>query len=128
MFLGFDYGPGKIGAAVGQSLTGTATPLAVLAGRDRQPDWEGIAELVRTWSPAGFVVGLPFTATGEWQPMLGRARRFMRDLQERFGLPVYAIDERYSSCEARALAGGQPADSQAARVILESWLRTHACQ
>ena len=60
--------------------------------------------------------------------MLGRARRFMRDLQERFGLPVYAIDERYSSCEAHSLAGGRPADSQAARVILEAWLRTHACQ
>lgn len=126
MFLGFDYGPGKIGAAVGQSLTRTATPLTVLVGRDRRPDWDGIAELVRTWNPDAFVVGLPLAAEGGWQPIVGKARRFMRDLQARFGLPVYAVDERYSSWAARTVAGGRAEDPEAARIILESWLRNHA--
>ncbi|PKM22663.1 MAG: Holliday junction resolvase RuvX, partial [Gammaproteobacteria bacterium HGW-Gammaproteobacteria-14] len=35
--LGFDYGTRKIGVACGQSLTGTANPLAALSSRDGAP-------------------------------------------------------------------------------------------
>ncbi len=126
MYLGFDYGLRKIGVAIGQGLSCTATPLTVLNSRQQQPDWSGITRLVEAWQPGALVVGMPVRATGGWQPMVGRVKHFMRELQRRFALPVYAVDERYSSWEARLVAGGEPEDAHAARIILESWLRTHA--
>lgn len=41
--LGFDFGPRKIGIAVGQTITGSATPLVTLRSRNDKPDWDGIA-------------------------------------------------------------------------------------
>ncbi|EKE87491.1 Holliday junction resolvase-like protein [Idiomarina xiamenensis 10-D-4] len=40
--LAFDYGLKSIGVAVGQAVTGSATPLAALAARDGQPDWQQV--------------------------------------------------------------------------------------
>ncbi len=37
--LAFDYGTKKIGVAVGQSITQTASPLAIIPARDGIPDW-----------------------------------------------------------------------------------------
>ena len=63
--LSFDFGLKRIGVAVGQATTGTATPLeTVRHGRD-EPDWNAIARLVREWRPALALVGLPLGAEGE---------------------------------------------------------------
>ena len=58
--LGFDFGPAKIGIAVGQTLTCTATPLETLRAVQDKPNWEGISRLVETWKPDALVVGLPY--------------------------------------------------------------------
>ncbi|MGD9393310.1 MAG: Holliday junction resolvase RuvX, partial [Chromatiales bacterium] len=47
--LGFDYGTRRIGVAVGQTLTGTATPLTTLDSDNTRPDWEGISALINEW-------------------------------------------------------------------------------
>jgi hypothetical protein len=57
--LGFDFGQKKIGVAVGQTITGTATPLTTLRNRGRTPDWPAIEALIREWQPDAAVVGLP---------------------------------------------------------------------
>ncbi len=40
--LAFDYGTKSIGVAIGQELTGTATPLAALKAKDGIPSWDAI--------------------------------------------------------------------------------------
>ncbi|MCW8891502.1 MAG: Holliday junction resolvase RuvX, partial [Sedimenticola sp.] len=40
--LGFDYGTKKIGIAVGQTITGTASPLVTLRAIQQKPDWTRI--------------------------------------------------------------------------------------
>ena len=125
--LGFDFGPRKIGVAVGQTITGSATPLTTLRSLRDQPDWERIERLVREWRPSAAVVGLPFNMDDTETEIAPRARRFARQLEGRFGLEVHLIDERLTSIEARRQLGKgatswEVVDAMAAKLILETWL------
>lgn len=138
VMLAFDYGTRKIGVAVGQTITRSASPLPALAARDGVPDWEQVAKLVESWKPQGFVVGLPLNMDGTESDMSARARKFARRLEGRFGKPSHCVDERLSSREARerdreqraeagrSLSARSPVDSIAAQVILEGWLAEQA--
>jgi len=126
-FLAFDYGDKRIGVAVGQSLTGTATPLRSVSVRDREPDWDVIARLVSDWLPDALVVGLPLNMDGSEQIATHSARRFTRKLAARFALPVHFADERLTTVEAKRRLeadgrAGEDDDPVAAQVILEAWL------
>lgn len=122
-YLGFDYGSQRIGVAVGQQLTATASPLAILKARAGQPDWNQISALLREWQPAALIIGLPLRADGSDSASTEGARRFMRRLHGRFGLPVHGIDETLSSHAAaeRSANADAPLDDLAAQVILETW-------
>ncbi len=126
--LGFDYGTHKIGVAVGQSLTGTATPLETLGLVNGKPDWQRIARLIGEWHPEALVVGHPFEMTDREASNAQGAKRFARQLHGRFGLPVHMADERLTSREAWAQLGREAGrdvtrvDSYAAKLILETWL------
>ena len=126
--LGFDYGSHKIGVAVGQPLTGTATPLTTLQPVKNRPDWEAIARLIDEWRPDALVVGLPVKLDDTPSEMQDAARRFARQLEGRFHLPVHLADERLTSREAWSRLGGRAMkditriDAMAAKLILETWL------
>lgn len=137
--LAFDFGSKRIGIALGQTLTQTARPLDTIQRRNKEADWEAIATLIASWKPDALVVGLPLAEDGSEQDMSILARRFMQQLEQRFGLPVHAVDERYSSMEAEARLKEMPkapkyaspawkaaVDGIAAQVILEAWLQEHA--
>lgn len=130
-FLGFDFGTKRIGVAVGQSLTRTASPLKNLSARDGIPDWQLIERLIQQWRPHALIVGIPLNMDGSEQAITHRARRFANRLRQRSKLPVYGIDERLTTVSARSEIfdrGGykalqkQEIDSFAAKLILESWL------
>ncbi len=126
-FLCFDYGLKRIGVAVGQELTGTASALTTVSARDGKPDWDAISRLFEEWRPDAVVVGLPLNMDGSEHELSRRARRFGNQLHGRYNLPAHFIDERLSSLEAEALLKGrshhkQDIDKLAARVILETWL------
>jgi putative Holliday junction resolvase len=126
--LGFDYGTHKIGVAVGQALTGSATPLETLGMVKNKPDWQRIEQLLAEWKPEALVVGHPFEMSDREANNAPAAKRFARQLQGRFRLPVYMADERLTSREAWArlgsAAGRDPTrvDAFAAKLILETWL------
>ena len=128
--LAFDYGLRRIGVAVGNALTGTATALPVLQARDGVPDWARIRRLIDEWRPALLLVGLPLNMDGTPSEMSERAARFSRRLHGRFGIRCELMDERLSSFEARDRmagdAGRTALDSVAACVILESWFAERA--
>lgn len=128
VLLGFDYGTHKIGVAVGQALTGTATPLATLGQVNRRPDWGRIAQLLEEWQPEAVVVGHPFEMSDREADNAAGAKRFARQLQGRFHVPVHLADERLTSREAWSQLGDAAAadptrvDAYAAKLILETWL------
>lgn len=135
--LGFDFGLRRIGVAVGQSLTGSASPVGVIPARDGEPDWAVLKRYLRDWAPTQLVVGLPLTMAGEDQDITRRARNFAASLGEHFDGPVHKVDERLSSKEAEARLKTlrqqgrrritrEDIDCAAACVILESWLNHHS--
>lgn len=128
--LAFDFGTHKIGVAVGQSVTGSATALPELKASNGQPDWNQVATLISQWQPDAFVVGVPVNMDGSEFDLTQRARKFGQRLHGRFGKPWFPMDERLTSFEARELARAQPkgksrgqglVDSLAASLILQSW-------
>ena len=123
--LAFDFGTRRIGVAVGQSLTGTSKALPVLKARDGIPDWNTLEQLVETWQPDAFVVGLPWNMDDTESELLLRARKFGNRLIGRLHRPCYGMDERLTSFEARGqLLRGEAegeVDSLAACLILEGW-------
>jgi putative Holliday junction resolvase len=138
VLLAFDYGSRRIGVAVGQTTTGTASPAGVIpvAGT---PDWAALERCVREWSPARLLVGLPYNMDGTETLLTGTCRGFGKELSRRFGLPVEFVDERLTSAAAQAdlrdarRSGArtrrvtrEDIDANAARVILETWLGGHA--
>ncbi len=128
--LGFDFGPRKIGVAVGQTITGSASPLTTIRSRRDKPDWEQIERLMHEWGPTAAVVGLPHNMDDSESDLAPQARRFARQLQGRFALEVHLVDERLTSIEARRQLGRaatslEVIDAMAAKLILETWLSEH---
>ena len=124
--IAFDFGEKRIGTAVGQTVTRTATPLETVPVRREKPDWNAIDRLIGTWKPDALVVGLPLNMDGSEQRVTAQARRFANRLQGRAGLPVHLADERLSTREAwtRLVESGSRRggpDPIAAQVILEGW-------
>ncbi|MCB1803042.1 MAG: Holliday junction resolvase RuvX, partial [Gammaproteobacteria bacterium] len=84
VLLGFDFGTHKIGVAVGQSLTGTATALETIGLVKHRPDWERITHLLAEWQPSALVVGHPFEMTDREANNAEGAKRFARQLHGRY--------------------------------------------
>lgn len=133
--LAFDYGLKNIGAAYGQTLTGTTQTLAALKARDGIPNWQDIEKLLKKWQPDLVVLGWPLNMDGSESDLCARVLKFGRRLEGRFRVTVVYQDERLSSFEAKEAAreaghkgnyGESPIDSLAAEVILSSWLREQA--
>lgn len=128
--LAFDFGTKRIGVAAGQTITAGSTALMVIKVHNNRPDWSAISAVLKEWEPDSLVVGLPTNEDGSNTTVSARTRRFARQLEGRYHLPVIMLDERLSSYEARArCAGKEPRsgiDAVAAQVILESWLATHS--
>ena len=131
--LAFDFGLRRIGVAVGQSVTGSASPLGVVPNRDGGIDHDAIAALIREWRPGALVVGIPLHADGSPSEMRSSVLAFIDELQ-RYDLPIETVDERYTSIEAErvlkeARAAGtrgriskEDIDSAAAVFIAERYL------
>jgi putative Holliday junction resolvase len=123
-FLAFDYGLKRTGVAVGNRLLRSATPQRTIRA-EGDARLKEAQERVREWQPDAIVVGVPFHPDGASHDNTARARKFARQLRGRLKLPVYEVDERYSTTEA--LANGGPdadADAGAACIILEQFLRS----
>jgi len=130
--IAFDFGTKRIGVAIGQTLTQSATPLSPLSARNGVPDWKILKSIIENWQPEALVVGLPLNMNGTEQPITRRTRIFIEALRSQTNLPVYEMDERLSSVEARSrlfekdgYAGlkKNSVDSFAAKLILEDWLQ-----
>ncbi|WP_066704114.1 Holliday junction resolvase RuvX [Curvibacter delicatus] len=123
-FLALDFGLKRTGVAVGTRLLRSAQPQPTIQA-EGDARFAKIAERLREWQPDALVVGVPWHPDGAPHENTVRAQKFARQLRGRFGLPVYEVDERYSTTEALA-DGAKDADAGAACIILEQFLRTMA--
>jgi putative Holliday junction resolvase len=136
VLLAFDFGVRRIGVAVGQTLTGTATAAGALPCHDGTPDWAAVEAFLARWSPSRLLVGLPYNMDGTETTTTAACRRFGLELGRRSGLPVEFVDERLTSAAAYDELRGarrsgsrtrrirpEDIDAHAARLILETWLK-----
>ena len=121
-FVAFDFGMKRTGVATGNRMLRTATPQGSIQA-EGDARFTPIEKTLRDWQPDALVVGVPFHPDGASHDNTQRARRFARQLHGRFGLPVFEVDERYSTTEALE-AGARDADAAAACIILEQFLRS----
>ena len=128
--LAFDFGTQRIGVAIGEMMLGHARPLTTIAGASNDVRFSAIAKLIAEWQPTRLVVGLPLSLGGEDHEMTDRCRRFARQLEGRYKLPVTMVDERLSSTAAEEglRDRGGPwqdrrtrIDAEAASILLQSY-------
>ena len=113
--LAFDFGLRRIGVAVGQDVTASASPLGIVANDAGRIDFEAIDRYVADWRPDELVVGLPLKPDGSDSEMLGPVNKFVAALG-RYELPVATMDERYTSTEAERLLKEARADGRRGRI------------
>lgn len=134
--LGIDFGSRRIGLATGHPLTGRARPLKTLTHTG--DPFTQLDRILAEWRPGRVVIGLPLGAEGEESDTSRNVRRFAAELARRHPeVEINLHDERLTSRAAAeqfadARRAGQVRrkqvrnlDSQAAAVILESWLAEH---
>lgn len=134
--LAFDFGTRRIGLAVGQTLTRSASAVGTLAASGGAPDWAAVDTCIAQWAPGRLLVGLPYNMDGSDTTTTAACRDFGEKLARRCGLPVEFVDERLTSAaaydelrtERRSGARArrirpEDIDANAARLILETWMQ-----
>ena len=112
----------RSGVAVGNRLLRSATPQATIRA-EGDARFAQVAARLAEWQPDALVIGVPYHPDGASHENTARALKFARQLRGRFGLPVFEVDERYSTTEALA-GGARDADAASACIILEQFLRS----
>ena len=129
--IGFDFGKKYIGVAVGQEITGSASPLGSIKANDGIPHWDSLTSYLTEWQPDLIVVGLPLNMDGSEQQLTRDAKKFGNRIAGRFGLKVEFQDERLTTADAKEQLfsrGGYKnlkkdnIDAESARLIIESFL------
>lgn len=128
-YLAFDYGISRMGVAVGQTVSLSATALEILAAKGGKPQPEQLDRLVKDWRPAGFVLGLPAEPKANGRINIAkRVRSFAAYLTRRYHKPCFFIDERLSSRVVRDKGYKGYIDSLVAQALLNDWLAQSARQ
>ena len=136
--IAFDFGLKRTGVAVGNTVTGSATPECTLKSKDELPDWDGITKLFKEWQPSQIVVGMPTELDGSENPLKKRIERFCNQIQGRYNIAVDQENEQFTSIEAaqrlkqlrqngrKQKVSKDEVDKIAAAIILENWMQRNA--
>ena len=136
--IALDLGERRIGLAV-SGPGGLALPAGYIFRSKLTEDIQQVIEVASERQAQGIVVGIPYTLEGETGPAAKLALGFIRALRRAIGqafndetsIPVYEMDERFTSVEAEGLlraSGVQPSrdratvDETAAVLILQRLL------
>lgn len=132
-FIGIDVGTRRVGLARSDLLQTSANPAGTF---DPGDVFEELDRYFHEGSLLGFVVGWPLSAEGRRTESTRMVERFINKLRGRYpSIPVYRVDERYSSKLAlRTLVdAGVPkqrrrekgrVDQTAAALLLQQFLET----
>lgn len=127
--LAIDYGERRVGLAISDPSGTIASPAGhILRRPGKRPPVAEIIRRAEALEARGFVLGLPLDERGEETPRSREVRIVATALEERTGLPVRLVDERYTTAIAlraiRDLGGSTrgragDVDSLAATVLLQ---------
>jgi len=118
--LAFDLGLKRTGVASGELALGIAHPLTVIQADSTDARLAAIDKLIDEWQPVLLVMGLPLHPDGGEHEMTRVARNFARKLELRYFMPVFLVDERYTSAEAEAALHAQGIHGKKNRAHLDA--------
>ena len=129
--LALDIGSKRIGVAV-SDLTGLyAFPLTTILRKNISDDIDKINKLLIEKEAKELIIGLPISLSGNEGIQAEIVRSFGKLLDDNIDIPIFYVDERYSSVQAEDRlinAGVSPSrnrkriDAAAAAIILQSYL------
>ncbi len=104
--MALDWGRSRVGVAMSDEGGLLAQPLETIEHGPRgKPLFDRLAELVRKYGVRAIVVGLPLHMDGSSGPEVERVRSFGARVEERTGVCVDYLDERWTSREAERVLG-----------------------
>ncbi|MFA4941086.1 MAG: Holliday junction resolvase RuvX [Patescibacteria group bacterium] len=122
-YLGIDWGEKRIGLALGDSLTRTATPFKIVE------NIQDVVKVVKEEEIDVVVIGEPLKMSDIKYPLSEDFLNFFQVLKKELKIPIEKVDERLSSLGADALSGSKktkaPRDTVAAMLILQNYLDKH---
>ena len=123
--LAFDFGTKKIGIAVGQTITKSSSPLAVVFNKDNRINWDQILEIINEWQPQLMLIGKPLNMDGTDSDIMKTVNNFFKKLNKTTNIPCEYVDERLTSFEARQNLSEIKTglvDAHAAKILIDHWL------
>lgn len=99
-YLAIDSGDRRTGLAVGDDITGIATPLDVIVTSSESERLRLIERAIDEHGPDALVLGLPLNMDGTEGPAASKARTLGGILANRCNLPIHFADERLTSAAA----------------------------
>ena len=133
--LALDLGDRRIGLAVAHDSSGQAFPAGHLLRTKLSQDLQAVLNAAKERGAEGIVVGIPYALDGNVSRQAKLAQGFVRALNKETALPVFQVDESFTSFEAEGLlreAGVEPSrnkgsvDEAAAVLILQRFLEQQA--
>lgn len=101
--LAIDYGLQRVGIACGDIELKITHPLFTINQADKTKKIAQIQNYITEWQPILLVMGLPLNSEGQELEMTRVCLNFAEVLLKKFSLPIYLVDERYSSSYAECL-------------------------
>ncbi len=133
-YLGIDYGEKRIGLSYADSIR-ISSPLKAAVQPSLALRLAYIKELVQTYKIEALVVGYPYNTDGSSGKAVERVEDFVRILKEQFQLPVFSVDEAFTTQDAsqfkkqpkglrqqQAYRKSGELDSRAAALLLQDFL------
>ena len=134
-FIAFDFGMTKMGVAIGQNITNTASPLDPVVMRNGNPDWDLVERLIKEYRPTTIILGKPKVIDESSETLMKKIKAFKRSLERDFRQNVEWTPEHLTSKDAkeklkvrrqegilsRKIMKGQ-IDSMAAAIFLQDWM------
>ncbi len=136
--LGVDLGERRVGIAVSDPTGSIAQPLPTIRRRaGKRMPLAALQNLAEQYEVRGIVMGLPLAPSGHDTEWTRTVRETASKLEERAGVPVHLVDERFTSkaAERAVRALGLPknkreqkgrVDAAAAVLILQGWLNARS--
>ncbi len=134
-FIAFDFGMTKMGVAIGQNITNTASPLDPIIMRNGNPDWGHLEQILKEYNPTTIVLGKPEVTSKSSEALMKKIKMFKTSLERDLNQEVEWASEHLTSEDAkeklklqrqegilsRKIMKGQ-IDSMAAAIFLQDWM------
>lgn len=132
VIISVDYGDARTGIAACDKLQMLASPVCVIAEKDRERLISKISEIAAEKKAERFCVGLPKNMDGSFGFRAEACREFGEQLQKETGIPVVFRDERLTTVSAHSILNSNDVrgkkrknivDAVSAVLILEEYLK-----